>query len=96
LGVDFDWAALQHLQVMSDHLIREFNFGQLPSTADGWYVWRNSPTWPINEYKCIEVCNPTGKEPIMVDSEPADSHGMIWHVVECKPYGEFHGPILLR
>jgi hypothetical protein len=95
--LDVPPAILQNSPMQTDaHLIREFNFGSLPPDADGWYVWRVSPTWPVSEYKCIEVCNPTGNSPVMVDSEPTDSHGALWRVVECKPYGEFHGPILLR
>lgn len=66
-------------------------FGPLPPDADGWYIWRNSPDWPQHEYKCIEIANG-----MMVDSEPGDSDGANWQVVECTPYGEFYGPILLR
>ena len=72
-------------------LIRRLKFGPLPDGADGWYLWRNSPTWPKQHNKCIEVANG-----VMVDSEPTDSTGMDWRVVECKPYGQFRGPILKR
>lgn len=71
--------------------IRRFVFGDLPADADGWFVWRNSPWWPKDCYRCIEIANG-----VMVDVEPADSYGAVWNVVECNPYGQFRGPILGR
>ena len=72
-------------------LARRFTFGPLPPRADGWYVWRLSPLWPRYAYKIVEVAQGT-----MVDTEPVDSHGIEWRVVECRPYGEFMGPVMLR
>jgi len=72
-------------------LIRRFIFGSISQDADGWYIWRNSPTWPKYEYRIVEVANG-----MMIDSEPADSFGAEWRVVACKPYGQFKGPILSR
>ena len=74
-----------------ERMVRRWAFGPLPPDADGWYIWRNSPTWPKHEYKCIEIANG-----VMVDTEPVDSYGAEWRVVECKPYGQFRGPILPR
>ena len=71
--------------------VRRWVYGPLPEGADGWYFWRNSPDWPKDCYQCIEVANG-----VMVDTEPVDSYGAEWRVVECKPYGQFRGPILPR
>jgi hypothetical protein len=79
------------LPVWAQRVARRWTFGPLPPNADGWYVWRNSPTWPKRDYKCIEIARG-----IMVDTEPMDSHGAQWRVVECQPYGQFRGPILPR
>lgn len=72
-------------------LIRKFVFGELPPNADGWYIWRNSPDWPKDCYKCIEIANG-----IMIDTIPGDSYGTYEILEECKPYGQFKGPILNR
>lgn len=58
---------------------------------DGWYVWRNSPDWPVYEYKIFEVADGEMCEP-----EPADSYGAVWEMTETKPHGELAGPILGR
>ena len=77
--------------IFLNKLIRRFTYGKLPPNQDGWYFWRLNKTWPKDCYKCIEIANG-----LMVDSEPMDSSGSEWRVVECKPYGEFKGPILKR
>ncbi len=58
--------------------------------SDGWYWWRLNPDWPKFEYKVFEVING-----IIVDSEPIDSYGMEWRVVEHNDFdvGEWWGPI---
>ena len=58
---------------------------------DGWYIWRNSPDWPIDEYAVFEVSDGTMSEP-----EPTDSYGAAWEIGDVVPYGELAGPILGR
>lgn len=72
-------------------LARRFIFGPLPAGADGWYIWRLGPGYPKHTWKCHEICSG-----IMVDTEPIDSYGAEWRVVEVEPHGEFRGPILPR
>jgi hypothetical protein len=66
-------------------------FGPAPENADGWYLWRNSPEWPESDYRLIEIANG-----VMMDQAPSSSMGHPIIVDECKPYGEFIGPILPR
>lgn len=56
---------------------------------NGWYLWRNSTNWPIEEYKFVQICNNE-----MTDEEPEDSWGLKWLSVQVKPYGQLAGPIL--
>ena len=79
------------LVLFGRRVARFFTFGPLPPVADGWYIWRNGPDWPKTDYRCVEIAN--GR---MVDMEPVDSYGVEWRVIECKPYGQFKGPILKR
>jgi len=60
-----------------------------PDMEDGWYVWRNSPDWPIDSYAVFEVIDGMMHEP-----EPADSYGAVWEMGENKAYGELAGPII--
>ena len=71
-------------------IVRRFIFGSLPPNADGWYVWRLNKDWPKHCWQCVEVANG-----VMVDIVPGNNEGM-WIIEECKPYGQFRGPILAR
>jgi hypothetical protein len=66
-------------------------FGPAPENANGWYLWRNSPEWSVSEYRIIEIANG-----VMMDQAPGSSMGHPIIVDECKPYGEFKGPLMSR
>ncbi len=84
----------QHCQHLLDRLVDALGIEFKPATGDlpdGWYVWRNSPDWPIDEYAVFELAGGKTIEPV-----PVDSSGAVSEMCEFDPSGELAGPILGR
>jgi len=82
----------QHCHHLLDRLVSALHLEFVPAklvTDEGWYVWRNSPDWPIDEYAVFEVVDGEMRIP-----KPADSYGAIWEMNWIKAHGELAGPII--
>ncbi len=94
MGVDEREKNDQHCQHLLDRLVCALGLEFKPATndiEDGWYVWRNSPDWPVSEYAVFEIADGS-----MCVPEPADSYGTVDEMREVDPFGELAGPILGR
>lgn len=84
----------QRCKRLLDRLVIALELKFVPAqevTEDGWYIWRNSPDWPIDSYAIFEFAEGEIHEP-----EPADSYGAVWEMHWINPYGELAGPIIGR
>lgn len=85
----------QECQELIDKLLSALGLEFKPAKdcdfIDGWYMWRNSPDWPVDSYAVYEVV-----ENMILEPEPADSYGSAWEMSEHKAYGELAGPLLGR
>ncbi len=82
----------ERCQLLLDRLVKVLGLKFVPAkdvVEDGWYVWRNSPDWPIEDHTVFELANG-----LLCEPQPADSYGAVWEMVENEPYGELAGPII--